>query len=88
MTKRSETAAATRARILAVARTVFNDHPYADMTVRRIARAAGVSTGAVMRHWPEKVALYAEAIGHPPITPEQGREWRALAMRLQEASGG
>lgn len=74
-------AQATRAHILDTARDLFNAHPYADVGIRTIAKAAGVSTGAVFTYWDDKPALYLAAIGHAPITPEQGRALLALAVQ-------
>jgi len=81
-TPRAIAARATRAHLLDTARTLFNTHPFADVTMRSIARAARLSTGAIFTHWADKDALYLEAIGHAPITPEQGRQLLTLATRL------
>ena len=81
-TRRAIAARATRVHLLDTARTLFNGHPYADVTMRMIARTAKLSTGAIFTHWADKDALYLEAIGHKPITPEQGRQLLALATRL------
>lgn len=79
-TRRAQAAAAKRAALLATAREMFNAHPYADVTMRVLARAAGVSTGNLFTYWSDKWGLYVEAVGHPPITPEQGRALLALAV--------
>lgn len=72
-TRRAAGKAATRERVLAAAREVFAAG-YEQATIRDIAKAAGRSTGAVFSSWPDKAALYCEVFGHPPLTPEQGRE--------------
>ncbi len=79
MTRRETKAQATRAHILDTARAMFDAHPYADVTARELARAAGLSTGAIFRYWADKDTLYREAVGHFPITPETGRTLLALA---------
>lgn len=79
-TRRARAAAAKRAALLVTAREMFNAHPYADVTMRVLARAAGVSTGNLFTYWGDKWGLYVEAIGHAPITPEQGRRLLALAV--------
>ncbi len=69
-----------RAHVLATARKLFTAHPYEDVTMRVIAKAAGCSTGGVFSHWPEgKDALFAEAMGRRPITDAMGAALLALA---------
>ncbi len=48
----------TQAAILAAAETLFVAKNYADVSMRDIARAADVSTGAVYHHFPSKEKLY------------------------------
>jgi len=79
-TRRARAAAAKRAALLNTARELFNTYPYADVTMRVLARAAGCSTGNLFTYWSDKWGLYVEAVGHPPITPEQGRALLALAV--------
>lgn len=52
-------AAATAARILDVATTHFSEHGYAAASVDDIARAAGVTRGAVYHHYTSKPLLFA-----------------------------
>jgi AcrR family transcriptional regulator len=56
----------TRARILAVAAEWFATHGYAATSIRDIARAVGVTVGAIYVHFPSKdrllVAVYEEGV--------------------------
>lgn len=74
MGARNDAKAATRAKVLEAARICFSTLGYERATIRDIARKAGRSTGAFFAHWDGKEAAYVELYGHPPITPEQGRE--------------
>lgn len=47
---------------------------YERATIRSIAKAAGMSTGAVYANFPDKETLYRSIYGHAPVTPERGRE--------------
>jgi AcrR family transcriptional regulator len=51
---------ATRARIVAAAHALVADRGYAGCSVALVADAAGVATGSVYRHFPDKGALFAE----------------------------
>jgi AcrR family transcriptional regulator len=51
---------ATRARIVAAAHTLIAERGYAGCSVALVADAAGVATGSVYRHFPDKGALFAE----------------------------
>lgn len=52
----------TREKILAAARTLFNERGYEGATVRDIARAAGLSTGAVFASFADKAELFDEIV--------------------------
>ena len=56
MNKRS--AEETKKRILASARTVFVEEGYAQASMRQIARASGISVGALYLHFRNKEKLY------------------------------
>jgi len=56
MNKRS--AEETKKRILASARTVFVEEGYAQASMRQIARASGISVGALYLHFKNKEKLY------------------------------
>ena len=52
----------TRARILAAARTVFEEHGHAHGTTNRIAAAAGLSVGSLYQYFPNKDAILVELV--------------------------
>jgi AcrR family transcriptional regulator len=51
---------ATRARIVAAAHALVAERGYAGCSVALVADAAGVATGSVYRHFPDKGSLFAE----------------------------
>lgn len=55
-------AAATRARLLEIAAAVFVERGYAAVSLRDIARAAGVTKGAIYGHFRSKGQLLVEVI--------------------------
>ena len=55
-------AAATRARLLEAAAAVFIEHGYAAVSLRDIAKAAGVTKGAIYGHFRSKGQLLVEVI--------------------------
>jgi AcrR family transcriptional regulator len=75
-------AARTLHTIIDTAKALFDEHGYEDVTLRRIAKAAGVSTGAIFANYDGKAALYRDVYGHDPITPEQGRRLADALRRL------
>ncbi len=83
--RRQKAKKATRATVLAAARTLFNVYGYEATTIRRIADHARLSTGSVFSNWKDKDELYAEIYGHPPVTPERGRELMAELAALKAA---
>ena len=56
------TSEATLATILTAAEGLFAQNNYADVSMRDIAEAAAVSTGALYHHFPSKEKLYFEMI--------------------------
>jgi AcrR family transcriptional regulator len=70
--KRAQAAAVTRARLVEVARGLFATYGYETVTLRQIAAAANLSTGALFLNWPGKEALFAEVMGRPHITDARG----------------
>jgi AcrR family transcriptional regulator len=52
----------TRERVIAAARRLFTELGYEGATIRQIAQAAGMSTGAVFASFPDKEALFEEII--------------------------
>jgi len=55
-----EEAEETRSRLLEVGVRVFNERGYADTRLEDIARAAGVTRGAIYHHFGNKVVLFKE----------------------------
>jgi len=61
-TRRDQKAAATKALVITTARKVFTDRGYADVTIRDLATAIGMSTGAIFAHFSGKDALWHAAM--------------------------
>ncbi len=62
MGARAASAAQTRVRILDASRDLFLAHPYGDVTLQRIADAAGVSLPTVALHFGSKEGLLSAAV--------------------------
>lgn len=58
MTSQEERTRATRQALITAATTLFAERGYADVPVGEIARAAGVTTGAVYHHFGSKEGLF------------------------------
>jgi len=71
-----EHAQATRARLVEAGARVLRDVGLAGATVERIAAAAGVTHGAVYRHFPDRDVLLREALAQAdaPLRKEAGPE--------------
>lgn len=54
--------AATRAALVAAARGLFAEHGYGDVGTEQIARAAGVTRGALYHQFADKTELFAEVL--------------------------
>lgn len=76
MNKRQLAKAATRAKLIEVARTLWAEPgTYELMTIRVIASAAGYSTGAIFANFDSKEDLWREAMGfEPPVDSAEVRE--------------
>ena len=74
MTKRAEDKARTRHLVLDTARRVFDRVGFDAATIRGIAAEMNMSTGAIFGQFTGKEALYEAVYGHPPVTPEAGRQ--------------
>ena len=72
----------TRVKILLAAKVLFEAHGFEKATMREIAKAAGMSTGAVFANWRDKAHLYREVYGHDPITPEQGKRFHDALLAV------
>ena len=66
----------TRQKILEAARALFNERGYDGATVRDIAKAAGMSTGAVFASFADKAELFDEIVAG---------DYRALEADMAEA---
>lgn len=63
LSSRAASKAATRAKIVATAKSLFEARGFSGVDIRSIARAAGLSTGAVFASFSGKAELYSEATG-------------------------
>src|ERR1700757_2109628 len=59
-TRRALAKQQTRAKVLAAARRLFSEQGYEGATIRDIASAAGMSTGAVFANFTDKSDLFRE----------------------------
>lgn len=57
--------AATKAKVLEAARELFRQRGFERATLRDVAKAVGMSTGAVFASFKDKADLYAQAMGKP-----------------------
>ncbi len=72
LTRRQASKLRTADRVLKAARDHFSTVGWERGTIRVIAKAAGMSTGAVFANFADKATLYRAAMGHDPVTPEEG----------------
>jgi AcrR family transcriptional regulator len=77
-TRRALAKQQTRAKVLAAARRLFSEQGYEGATIRDIASAAGMSTGAVFANFTDKSDLFREIM----VT-----DMAALADAMREAAG-
>lgn len=70
--------ASTRARILEAGKAEFLQSGFKNASLRTIARAAGVTTGAIYGYYPDKAALFAALVSEPA---NQLRDWYASVQR-------
>ena len=76
-TRRALAKQQTRAKVLAAARRLFSESGYEGATIRDIAAAAGMSTGAVFANFTDKSDLFREIMS---------TDMAALAEAMREAS--
>lgn len=76
-TRRALAKQATRAKVLSSARQLFSEQGYEGATIRDIAAAAGMSTGAVFANFTDKSDLFREIMND---------DMSALATAMQEAA--
>jgi AcrR family transcriptional regulator len=67
-TRRSEQKARTLRKITETARRLFTENRYEEVTARRVAAEAGLSTGAVANHFRTKAELWEGVMKTPPPT--------------------
>ncbi|MET0326328.1 MAG: TetR/AcrR family transcriptional regulator, partial [Ilumatobacteraceae bacterium] len=60
--RQADRTAATRGLLVAAARTLFAEHGFADVGTERIARAAGVTRGALYHQFDDKTELFAAVL--------------------------
>jgi AcrR family transcriptional regulator len=76
-TRRALAKQQTRAKVLQAARRLFSEHGYEGATIRDIATAAGMSTGAVFANFSDKSDLFREIMSD---------DMTALADAMREAA--
>ena len=81
MRRTKEEAEKTRSDILAAAEVLFLENGVAHTSLEQIARAAGVTRGAVYWHFQNKAHLFHEMLNQVRLPPEQ------MAQRLHGAEG-
>jgi len=85
-TRRALAKQQTRAKVLAAARRLFSEHGYEGATIRDIASAAGMSTGAVFANFSDKSDLFRDImISDTVALVAQMREAVAHAKGVEEA---
>ncbi|HSC83469.1 MAG TPA: TetR family transcriptional regulator [Pseudomonas sp.] len=81
MRRTKEQAELTRIAILSAAEQLFLEKGVAHSTLEQIARAAGVTRGAVYWHFQNKAHLFHEILNQVRLPPEQ------MALRLSGCNG-
>ena len=83
----------TREKIVAAAKLLFSERGYEGATIRDIAKAAGMSTGAVFASFTDKSDLFAEIaetvqaeLHHALRAAQEGREGRAAVVAMLETA--
>lgn len=79
LSNRAQAKLRTRKALVSAAKALFTAHGYAEATVRGIARATGMSTGAVFANFEDKADLFAEVLAN---------DHNALNASLHEAAAG
>jgi AcrR family transcriptional regulator len=85
-TRRAIAKQQTRAKVLAAARRLFSEQGYEGATIRDIAAAAGMSTGAVFANFTDKSDLFREIMVHDmDLLGSQMREAAARGRTVEDA---
>ena len=77
-----------RTAVIDAAKALFERDGYEAATIRQIAQAAKLSTGAVFSNFADKAELYEKIVGHAPITAEQGKQMAAALIRAEAFVAG
>lgn len=80
LTNRQKAKARTRAKMITKARDLFATRDYHAVTIRDIAKAMRMTTGAIFGHFSGKAELFEAALGFAP--PVDGPLTRAAPMLL------
>lgn len=88
LNRRQQAKAATRAKVLKAARTLFAEVGYAATGIRDIADGAGMSTGAVFANFPDKAAVWRAAMDAPAPDARLADEIALALGRFPDASIG
>ena len=78
-TRRALAKQRTREKVLAAARQLFTERGYEGATIRDIAKAAGMSTGAVFASFADKSELFDEILA---------QDYALLGEAMQDAANG
>jgi AcrR family transcriptional regulator len=85
-TRRALAKQQTRAKVLAAARRLFSEHGYEGATIRDIAAAAGMSTGAVFANFSDKSDLFRDIMSDDMTAlAEAMRDAAARARGVEDA---
>lgn len=89
LNRREQARAKTQAKALAAARDLFSLTAYDDVTMRGLARAIDMSTGALFANWADKAALWREAMEcEPPVDTLPRRRRLQRQQRVLELIAG
>lgn len=75
----------TRDRLIAAARPLFTEHGFEGVSNVELAKAAGVTTGAIFSTFSGKEALYRAAMDASPITAADCHALQKLLPRIAAA---
>jgi AcrR family transcriptional regulator len=79
--------ALTHDKIATTVRRMFTERSYEAVTIRNLAHAVGMSTGAVFNSWPDKAAMWREVMGcEPPVDDGLTRVRHSMLELLDEAA--
>jgi TetR/AcrR family transcriptional repressor of nem operon len=79
---------ATRARIVASARRLFNRHGFESVSVKQIMAGAGLTHGGFYSYFKAKSDLYTEVLGCFFTDPNWKNRWEGIEVDLSSADVG